>query len=215
MTEPPRASKRSAVDRLFTSALHDERVAAWLGLALGVTFGIAFVTGVYSHLAQHPPAWFTLPARPAGLYRVTQGLHVATGIASIPLLLAKLWVVLPKLFRWPPFTSVAHLVERLLLLPLVAGSLFLLFTGLANINLWYPWRFNFPIAHYWAAWITIGALLAHVGAKSAATRAALQPTRARSAVADASVAQPRAEQPDDPGREYATSRRQFLVAVLG
>ena len=40
------------------------------------------------------------------LYRVTQGVHVATGLASIPLLLAKLWAVYPKLFTWPPFSSV-------------------------------------------------------------------------------------------------------------
>ena len=96
--------------------------------------------------------------RPAGLYRVTQGLHVATGLASIPLLFAKLWTVYPKLFTWPPFSSIANALERLAIFPLVAGALFLLFTGLANINLWYPWRFNFPTAHYWAAWITIGAL---------------------------------------------------------
>ena len=91
--------------RRFTSALHDERTAAWLGIALGVTFTICFVTGLWSHLQQNPPAWFDPVARPAGLYRVTQGLHVATGIASIPLLLAKLWVVYPKLFQRPIFTG--------------------------------------------------------------------------------------------------------------
>src|SRR5207302_9695890 len=73
----------------FTSPVHDERVAARLGVALGVTFTVCFLTGMYSHLAQHPSFGFTLPARPVGLYRFTQGLHVATGIASIPLLFAK------------------------------------------------------------------------------------------------------------------------------
>ena len=160
---------------LFTSSLHDERTAALLGSALGVTFTICFVTGLYSHFAQHPPSWFLLPSRPAGLYRVTQGLHIATGLASIPLLLAKLWTVYPKLFTWPPFSSVANAVERLAIFPLVAGSLFLLFTGLANINLWYPWKFNFPIAHYWAAWTTIGALIVHIGAKWSITRRELRP----------------------------------------
>ena len=103
---------------------------------------------------------------------MTQGLHVATGIASIPLLFAKLWTVYPKLFEWPPITGVAHAIERIALVPLIAGALFLLFTGLENINLWYPWKFNFPIAHYWAAWTTIGALIVHVGAKWAVTGAA-------------------------------------------
>ncbi|MBK5287236.1 MAG: molybdopterin-dependent oxidoreductase [Acidimicrobiia bacterium] len=158
----------------FASPARSERTAAVLGLALGVSFGICFLTGLYSHLAQHPPSWFHLSARPAGLYRITQGLHVATGLAAIPLLLAKLWTVFPKLFSWPPFPSVAVALERICLLPLVGGSLFLLFSGLANINLWYPWPFNFPLAHYWTAWITIGALIVHIGAKVSVTRRALR-----------------------------------------
>lgn len=161
------------VPRLFTSRLHDERNAAILGIALGVTFSICFVTGVLSHLVQDPPSWFRWPSRPAGLYRITQGLHVATGLASIPLLVAKLWVVLPKLFAWPPFRSLAHLLERVTLVPLVAGGLFELFTGLGDVHLWYPWPFNFRTAHYWVAWITIGALIVHVGAKWTTTRTAL------------------------------------------
>ncbi len=140
------------------------------GLALGVTFTVCFVTGLYSHFAQHPPAWFLLPARPAGLYRVTQGLHVATGIASIPLLFAKFWTVYPKLFSGRRSRSFATRSSASRSFPLIAGALFLLFTGLANINLWYPWKFNFPIAHYWAAWTTIGALIVHIGAKWAITR---------------------------------------------
>src|SRR5437868_10752429 len=86
------------VQQRFTSPLHDDRLAAILGVALGVTFTTCFVTGLVSHTLQHPPSWFTWPSRPAGLFRVTQGVHVATAIASIPLLLAKLWVVYPKLF---------------------------------------------------------------------------------------------------------------------
>lgn len=165
--------KEASTPRVFTSSLHDDRTAALLGLALGITFTVCFITGVLSHLIQDPPSWFQWPSRPAGLYRVTQSVHVATGLASIPLLLAKLWVVYPKLFAWPPFTSVAHLVERLAIFPLVAGGVFQLFTGLANINLWYPWPFNFRTSHYWVAWITIGALVVHIGAKWATTRAAL------------------------------------------
>ncbi len=128
-------------------------------------FRVCFVTGLLSHLIQHPPGWFTWPSRPAWLYRVTQGVHVATGIASIPLLLAKLWVVYPRFWTWPPFRSAGHLVERITLLPLVGGSLFMLFTGIGSISRLRPWDFSFPAAHYSAAWITIGALVAHVGAK--------------------------------------------------
>jgi DMSO/TMAO reductase YedYZ molybdopterin-dependent catalytic subunit len=167
----------------FTSSLHDERVAARLGLALGVAFSTCALTGAYSHLLQHDPSWIDLPARPAGLYRVTQGLHVLTGFASIPLLLAKLWVVAPKLVEWPPVRSVAHALERLALFPLVGGGVFLLLSGTANVARWYPWTFFFPTAHLWAAWITIGALVVHVGATVATTRRALARTNVPPAVA--------------------------------
>jgi DMSO/TMAO reductase YedYZ molybdopterin-dependent catalytic subunit len=149
----------------FRSPLHSERNAAWLGVALGVAFSLCFLTGLISHLIQHPPAWFAWPSRPAWLYRVTQGVHVATGLAAIPLLLAKLWVVAPRFWTWPPFRSRTHLIERVALLPLVGGGLFLLFTGIGSINRFRPWSFSFPAAHYAAAWIAIGGLVAHVGAK--------------------------------------------------
>ena len=154
----------------FSSRQHDDENAAWLGLALGVCFTICFVTGVVSHLVQDPGSWFHWPARPAGLYRLNQGLHVTTGIAAIPLLLTKLWVVFPKLFAWPPFRSVAQAVERLALLPLVGASLFLLVTGVGNVNIWRPYEFSFRTGHYAAAWIVVGALVVHVGARWATTR---------------------------------------------
>jgi DMSO/TMAO reductase YedYZ molybdopterin-dependent catalytic subunit len=156
------------------SELHEVRSAAWLGLGLGITFGTCFLTGVWSHLAQDPPSWFTYPARPAGLYRITQGLHVASGMAAIPLLLAKLWVVHPRFFEWPPARSVLHAVERLALVPLVGGGVFQLLSGTLNVARWYPWSFFFPRAHFWVAWITIGALVVHIGAKAAATRDAMR-----------------------------------------
>jgi hypothetical protein len=200
------ARLQSIQSDVFTSSLHDQRNAAILGSALGVMFTICFLTGMYSYFAQHPPSWFLLPSRPAGLYRVTQGLHVATGLASIPLLFAKLWTVYPKLFQWPPFSSIANALERLAIFPLIAGSLFLLFTGLANINLWYPWKFFFPTAHYWAAWITIGALIVHLGAKWPITRRELRVSR---------------NKPIDPGADAeplpvsTLDRRRFLGTVFG
>jgi DMSO/TMAO reductase YedYZ molybdopterin-dependent catalytic subunit len=157
----------------FVSPLHDERTAAWLGVALGIAFVTCALTGAYSHLVQHEPSWITLPSRPAGLYRVTQGLHVVTGFATVPLLLAKLWVVAPKLLEWPPVRSVGHALERLALVPLVGAAVFLLVSGIANVARWYPWSFFFPKAHLWAAWILVGALVAHVGATVATARRAL------------------------------------------
>ncbi|MEO3868877.1 molybdopterin-dependent oxidoreductase [Nonomuraea sp. B12E4] len=146
----------------FTSPLRSEQVAAKLGAWLGASFTVAFATGLFSHFLQHPPAWLLWPSRPVNLYRVTQGLHVIGGIATIPLLLAKLWAVYPKLWQWPPFRSAGHAVERLCVLLLVAGALFQLVTGVLNIAYVYPWPFGFLQAHYWTAYIVYGALLIHV-----------------------------------------------------
>lgn len=170
-----RATARRVEPADFPGRLHDERVAAVLGAALGAAFVTCFLTGLYSHFAQHPldVGFLSMPAGPAGLYRLTQGLHVAAGIAAIPLLLAKLWTVYPLLFRFPPVRNAAHLVERLALVPLIAGGLFQLFTGLANTAHWYPWAFSFPVAHYWTAWMVIGGLVAHLGAKWVTIRRAL------------------------------------------
>lgn len=185
----------------FESPVRQLRTTAWLGAALGMTFTVCFLTGVWSHLAQHPPSWFAYPARPAGLYRITQGVHVTTGMASIPLLLAKLWAVYPRFVEWPPVRSGLHAVERLALLPLVGGSLFMLFSGVANVARWYPWTFNFPRAHFWAAWITIGALVIHIGAKATTT---------------ARVLRSGADEPaGEPGGDAARERRTFVAGVAG
>ena len=45
----------------FRSPLHSVRVASILGIALGVTFTVCFVTGFLSHLIQHPPSFFAWP----------------------------------------------------------------------------------------------------------------------------------------------------------
>ena len=131
-------------DGAFDSPCTRSRTARGSEWHWRVTFTVCFATGIFSHLIQHPPSWFANPARPVWLYRVTQGVHVATGIASIPLLLAKLWTVYPHLFTMPPLRGVAHLLERVSLLPLVGGSVFLLFSGVASISKWFPWSFSLP-----------------------------------------------------------------------
>jgi hypothetical protein len=152
---------------------------------LGILFSTCFLTGLFSHLQQHPQSWFPIPTRPVGLYRVTQGVHVATGIASIPLLAAKLWVVWPRLLSVPPARHLADAVERVGLLPLVGGGVFMVFSGVANIAQWYPWRFSFTATHFWTAWLTMGALVAHAGAKWAITRRTLARPSRRPALSDA------------------------------
>ena len=122
----------------FRQAAWDENrlrsvaLTARLGLMLGIAFGICFLTGLLSHYIQHPPAWFHWPSRPVQLYRITQGVHVATGLACFPLLTAKVWSVYPKLFVWPPVRGALHGLERLSIALLSAAALFELVTGLLN-----------------------------------------------------------------------------------
>ncbi|WP_083972181.1 molybdopterin-dependent oxidoreductase [Actinoplanes awajinensis] len=156
----------------FPSALRSTRLTSQLGIALGVAFLVCFLTGLISHLVQHPPRWFWWPSEPAGLYRFTQGLHVATGLATVPLLGAKLWSVYPRLFTWPPLK---HAAERLSVVVLVAAALFQLVSGLLNVAHEYrPMPFFFTTAHYWAGWLVIGALLVHVGVQLPVVREALR-----------------------------------------
>jgi hypothetical protein len=161
----------------FRSRLRDPRLTARIGLWLGISFGIAFVTGVISHLAQNTPGWLTFPTRPVSMYRVTQGLHVVSGTVAVPLLLVKLWSVYPKLFERPDWRSVRRVVlhgaERLSIAFLVSAAIFELATGLANSAQWYPWAFHFRATHYAVGWIAIGALLVHVAVKLPLIRSAL------------------------------------------
>lgn len=166
LPDPPTALRRGPFRAgAFRGALHDPRTAVLVGRLLGLAFLICFLTGLFSHLLQHQPYWLALPSRPVWGYWVTQGLHVATGIAAVPLLLVKLWVVYPRLFAWPPAKSVGHALERLSIAVLMMAAIFELVTGLLNIVQWYPWPFAFVPAHYWIAWVAAGAITLHVAVK--------------------------------------------------
>ncbi len=153
----------------FTSRLRSPHVAARVGLWLGICFGICFLTGLISHYAQNPTQPVPFPASPSWGYRVTQGLHVTTGTAAIPLLLVKLWSVLPKFFERPPLRDarrlLLHGLERASIGVLVAAGIFMLTTGLMNASQWYPWGFSFRATHYAVAWIAIGSLVVHIAVK--------------------------------------------------
>lgn len=157
----------------FKGGAHGERATARVGSLLGIAFLICFVTGLLSHLIQHPPEWFFWPSRPAWLYRVNQGAHVISGVAAIPLLLAKLWSVYPKLFERPLVRSLPHAVERLSILVLSGSAFFELSTGLLNVAQNYPWNFYFPEVHYAVAWVAIGSVFVHVAVKLPVVRRAL------------------------------------------
>jgi Oxidoreductase molybdopterin binding domain len=161
----------------FRSRLRSPAVAARIGLWLGICFALVFVTGLISHYAQNVDQPVPFPTSPSWGYRVTQGLHVVTGYACVPLLLVKLWTVFPKLLARPPKPSpalVVHLLERASIGVLVAAAIFQLATGISNAAQWYPWTtFSFRSSHYAGAWIAIGALVVHVAVKLPVIRTAL------------------------------------------
>jgi DMSO/TMAO reductase YedYZ molybdopterin-dependent catalytic subunit len=152
----------------------------WLTSALGsillVLVGIVALTGFASHAAYMPdlpgnaivpagrdlPLLFDWPTSPSWLYALNQGLHTNVGLVAIPFLLAKLWSVIPKLFAWPPVTSPAHAVERLSIALLVSSAVFEFATGVVNAQYWYPFKFNFVVAHYYGAVVFVASLALHV-----------------------------------------------------
>ncbi|WP_370247624.1 molybdopterin-dependent oxidoreductase [Nocardioides sp.] len=154
----------------FTSPLRSPAVAARVGTWLGVAFAVCFVTGLISHWARTPDPWLAFPTRPAWGYRVTQGLHVVSGTAAVPLLLVKLWSVYHHLFAPPPSLRdprrvLVTIAERGSIALLVASSIFQLVIGLQNSAQWYPWGFDFRSVHYAVSWVLIGALVIHLGVK--------------------------------------------------
>src|SRR3954470_694411 len=174
----------------------------WLTSALGsillVLVAIVASTGFLSHAAYMPAlgfnaivpkdrdlplTFFSWPTSPSWLYALTQGLHTNVGLVVIPFLLAKLWSVIPRLFAWPPFESPAQAIERLSIALLVASSVFELATGVANAQYWYPFKFNFVVAHYYGAIVFVASLVLHVivklptVAKAYRARGVLKPLR--------------------------------------
>ncbi len=177
----------------WRSPLRSPQLTAMLGLVLLVGLPVVAITGLFSNDAYQPGLGanalgrdihgpldlylFGWPSGPSWLYASTQGLHVTLGLALFPVVLAKLWSVIPKLFEWPPARSPAHALERLTLALLVGGALFEFVTGIMNIQYWYAFKFDFPQAHYYGAWVFIGALVAHVPLKFGTMRRSLR-TRA-------------------------------------
>ena len=160
----------------FTSRLRSPAVAARVGVWIGITFGLCFATGLVSHYAQAGTQPVPFPTSPAWGYRVTQGLHVISGTAAVPLLLVKLWSVYPKLFRPLPRQARAlslDVAEKGSIALLVSSAFFMLATGLANSTQWYPWEFSFRSTHYAVAWVAIGALVLHIAVKLPIIRDAL------------------------------------------
>ncbi|GLY25987.1 membrane protein [Micromonospora sp. NBRC 101691] len=201
-----------------------------LGVVLLAALPLVIVTGLLDWIAYGPrlgqalpgdvgwlrPPIFDWPTRPAWLFRVTQGLHVTLGIMLVPVVVAKLWSVVPKLFDWPPARSVAQVLERLSLLLLVGGILFEMVTGLLNIQYAYLFGFDFYTAHWYGAWVFTAALVTHVAIKLPRTVSALRgPGMARTPVGETTP------EPADPDGLVArrpgppTMSRRGVLALTG
>ncbi|MEH3052523.1 MAG: molybdopterin-dependent oxidoreductase [Patulibacter minatonensis] len=152
-----------------------------------VAIVVVATTGFLSHAAYQPDLGrnalvprekdlqllvFGWPAGPSWLYAMTQGAHVTFGLAMVPLLLFKLWSVIPRLFAWPPPTTPAAALSKLANGLLVGSALFQLGTGLTNAQLFYPWHFNFVVAHYYGAWLFVASVALHVATQLPAMREA-------------------------------------------
>src|SRR5437660_11068271 len=133
----------------WRSPLRGPWLTSFLGTLLLPLIVIVAVTGLISDGVYNPQLGLNSPfdrygafnvaihlpaSSPAWLYAVNQGLHISVGLVAIPLLLAKLWSVIPRLFAWPPARGPLHLIERASLLLLVGGVLFEFATGVLNIQ---------------------------------------------------------------------------------
>ncbi|MFF8677490.1 molybdopterin-dependent oxidoreductase [Streptomyces sp. NPDC015237] len=166
----------------WRSPLRGPRFTSVLGIVLLAGITVLFVTGLLSYAAYNPDLspvndktpdkgllgfyLFAWPTDPTWLYRLNQGVHVTLGLTLIPVLLAKLWSVVPRLFTLPPARSVAHALERISLLLLVGGALFQFVTGVLNIQLDYLFPGSFYPLHFYGAWVFFAAFVAHAVLKT-------------------------------------------------
>ncbi|WP_257570919.1 molybdopterin-dependent oxidoreductase [Streptomyces sp. NP160] len=192
------------LQRRASSPGRSPRTAVVLGRLLGAGVVVCFATGLFSHLVQEQPAWLPLSPRPVWLYRATQGVHVAVGLALVPVLLGKLWAVYPRLFAWPPVTGVRSVLERLSVLVLVATALLQLATGVMNTAQWYAFPFSFKPVHLALSWVLLGSVVLHVAVKLPVIAGSWRAPSAQDEDAD---------DEDDEDDEEAVARRTALTAV--
>ena len=228
---PPGPFRRS----FFSSPLRGPWLTSVIGTLLLGGVVIVAVTGFLSHAAYNPslganaivdprsdlPLTFDWPTRPSWLYALTQGLHVTVGVATVPLLLAKLWSVIPRLFAWPPVSTPAQVIERLAIALLVSSAVFLFATGVANMQYWYPFHFNFVVAHYWAAVVFVASLGVHlvvklpVAARAYRRHGVLRPLRDDLAHTTRESEDPDGLVPEDPAAPTVTRRGALALVGAG
>ncbi|SDX84834.1 Oxidoreductase molybdopterin binding domain-containing protein [Modestobacter sp. DSM 44400] len=227
---PPGPTRRG----FWRSPIRGPWLTAVFGLVLLIGITIVFVTGLLSYAAYNPDLGsndltpdkgllgfylFHWPTQPYWLYRFTQGVHVTLGLILVPVLLGKLWSVIPKLFDWPPVRSPAQFLERISLLLLVGGAVFEFVTGIVNIQYWYVFPASFYTVHLYGAWIFIAAFAAHVALKSRRMVTALRSRSFRDELhTDTAHTRPEPPDPDDlvsPNPAAPTISRRGALGLVG
>ena len=232
--EPSRRPTGPVRSDVWRSPLRGPWLTSFLGVLLVPAITVIALTGFISHWAYHPelagnatiapgfdiPVLFQFPQSwPSWDYAATQGTHITLGLMTVPLVLAKLWSVIPKLFKWPTVRNLAGMLERLSLLLLVGSVLVEFLTGIFAIEDYSPLGVNFYPVHYYGAWVFGTVFVLHaclkfpVVRRAYRERGALKPLRAGL----------RETQPEPPGSsELApvnpadpTISRRGLLAMVG
>ncbi|HEY4826069.1 MAG TPA: molybdopterin-dependent oxidoreductase [Solirubrobacteraceae bacterium] len=231
---PSRHAVRPFRPEFWRSPLRGPWLTSFLGTLLIPSIAVIALTGFIDHWAHYPefagndavgpagdiPVLFHFPTSwPSWSYAVTQGTHVTLGVIVLPLVLAKLWSVMPKLFQRPMVRSLAGALERISILGLVASVLVEFATGIFEMQDWAPWNFNFNIVHYYGAWVFGTLFVLHtciklpVVLRAYRERGALKPLMQ-------SLAETRPEPPDAGGLApinpaAPTISRRGLLAMIG
>jgi DMSO/TMAO reductase YedYZ molybdopterin-dependent catalytic subunit len=227
----PAGGRRGALSpRHWQSPVRGPWLTSVFGLVLLIGIPVEFVTGLLSMAAYNPELnqypnpnrglfglyLFNWRTHPSWLYRATEGTHVMLGLVLVPVVLAKLWSVMPKLFVWPPWRSVAQMLERLSLVLVVGGIVFELTTGILDID--YASGINFYSGHFYGAWAFMAGFVLHVCVKAGDM---VQGLRSRSLRAELRTGLDRTV-PEAPGNDLVaqepaapTISRRGVLALVG
>lgn len=216
----------------WRSPIRGPWLTSFLGTLLVPAIAVIALTGFIDRWAHYPefggnpsvtgdiPVLFHFPASwPSWSYAATQGTHITLGLMALPLVLAKLWSVMPKLFQRPVAKSVAGALERISLLGLVASVLVEFATGILAVDDSVPGNIDFNAVHYYGAWVFGTLFVLHACIKLPVVRRAYRERGVLKPLMQG-VAETEPELPDDGGLApinpaAPTISRRGLLAMMG
>ena len=171
----------------WRSPIRGPWLTAFLGTLLVPAIAVIALTGFVDHWASDPqfagnahfgptdalPVLFQFPTTwPSWSYAVTEGTHVTLGLMVLPLVLAKLWSVMPKLFERPVPSQPGPRSRAHSILMLVATVLLEFATGILQVDVSSLPGLNIYTVHYYGAWAFVTLFVLHTCAKLPAVRQA-------------------------------------------